>query len=230
MKKVMLFAATASLMFAACGGDKAKSEQQEGADVAANGVVELPTDAPVVSGDVVYIDIDYTMMASKLYQKEGKVFEQKMADYRKKVEAAQIALAKQEQALAEQYNKLQAEAAKLQDDFNRGLITSIEATRKQEDIQKRGAELQGRMADYDKQVQQQAADFQKEEQVLVEEQNVVINRFQKLLRDALDEINADKRYKMIVNAVSVVDADPSLNISSIVLTKVDELYEGGALD
>ena len=169
-------------------------------------------------------------MASKLYQKEGKDFEQKMADYRKKVEAAQIALAKQEQALAEQYNKLQAEAAKLQDDFNRGLITSIEATRKQEDIQKRGAELQGRMADYDKQVQQQAADFQKEEQVLAEEQNVVINRFQKLLRDALDEINADKRYKMIVNAVSVVDADPSLNISSIVLTKVDELYEGGALD
>lgn len=230
MKKVMLFATTASLMFAACGGDKAKSEQQESADVATNGVVELPTDAPVVSGDVVYIDIDYTMMASKLYQKEGKVFEQKMADYRKKMEAAQLALAKQEQALAEQYNKLQAEAAKLQDDFNRGLITSIEATRKQEDIQKRGAELQGRMTDYDKQVQQQAADFQKEEQVLVEEQNVVINRFQKLLRDALDEINADKRYKMIVNAVSVVDADPSLNISSIVLTKVDELYEGGALD
>lgn len=225
----MLFAATASLMFAACGGDKAKSEQQGAVDVANDGV-ELTVDAPVVSGDVVYIDIDYTMMASKLYQKEGTAFEQKMADYRKKVEAAQLALAKQEQSLAEQYNKLQNEAAKLQDDFNRGLITSIEATRKQEDIQKRGAELQGRMADYDKQVQQQAADFQKEEQVLVEEQNVVLNRFQKLLRDALNEINADKRYKMIINAVSVVDADPSLNISNIVLEKVDALYEGGALN
>ena len=225
----MLFAATASLMFAACGGDKAKSEQQGAADVAVDGV-ELTTDAPVVSGDVVYIDIDYTMMASKLYQKEGKAFEQKMTDYRKKVEAAQLALAKQDQSLAEQYNKLQNEAAKLQDDFNRGLITSIEATRKQEDIQKRGAELQGRMADYDKQVQQQAADFQKEEQVLAEEQNVVLNRFQKLLRDALNEINADKRYKMIINAVSVVDADPSLNISNIVLEKVDALYEGGALN
>ena len=225
----MLFAATASLMFAACGGDKAKSEQQGAADVANDGV-ELTVDAPVVSGDVVYIDIDYTMMASKLYQKEGTAFEQKMTDYRKKVEAAQLALAKQDQSLAEQYNKLQNEAAKLQDDFNRGLITSIEATRKQEDIQKRGAELQGRMADYDKQVQQQAADFQKEEQVLVEEQNVVLNRFQKLLRDALNEINADKRYKMIINAVSVVDADPSLNISNIVLEKVDALYEGGALN
>ena len=56
-----------------------------------------------------------------------------------------------------------------------------------------------------------------------------MNRFQKLTRLALDEINADKRYKMIVNAVSVVDADPTLNISDVVLKKVDELYEANAL-
>ena len=57
-----------------------------------------------------------------------------------------------------------------------------------------------------------------------------MNRFQALTRKALDEINADKRYKMILNAVSVVDADPSLNISDIVLKSVDELYEAGALE
>ena len=57
-----------------------------------------------------------------------------------------------------------------------------------------------------------------------------MNRFQELTRKALEEINADKRYKMILNAASVIDADPSLNISSLVLQKVDELYEAGALD
>jgi hypothetical protein len=35
---------------------------------------------------------------------------------------------------------------------------------------------------------------------------------------------------MIVNAVSVVDADPTLNISDLVLQKVDELYTAGALE
>ena len=70
----------------------------------------------------------------------------------------------------------------------------------------------------------------KDEQALAEEQIVLMNRFQELTRKALEEINADKRYKMILNAASVIDADPSLNISSLVLQKVDELYEAGALD
>jgi outer membrane protein len=53
---------------------------------------------------------------------------------------------------------------------------------------------------------------------------VLMNKFQNLSRRAINELNADKRYKMIVNAVSVVDADPTLNISDIVLKRVDELY------
>ena len=64
----------------------------------------------------------------------------------------------------------------------------------------------------------------------MEEQMVINNNFQELTRKALEEINADKRYKMILNTASVIDADPSLNISSLVLQKVDELYEAGALD
>jgi Skp family chaperone for outer membrane proteins len=35
---------------------------------------------------------------------------------------------------------------------------------------------------------------------------------------------------MVLNAASVIDADPSLNISSLVLQKIDELYEAGALE
>ena len=73
-------------------------------------------------------------------------------------------------------------------------------------------------------VQTEGAALQTEEQQLAEEQMVLMNKFQDLTRRAIDEINGDKRYKMIVNAVSVVDAEPSLNISDIVLKKVDELY------
>ena len=59
---------------------------------------------------------------------------------------------------------------------------------------------------------------------------VLTNRFQRLTRMALDEINADKRDKMILNAAAVVDAEPTLEISSLVLQKIDELYVAGALD
>ena len=38
------------------------------------------------------------------------------------------------------------------------------------------------------------------------------------------EINADKKYRMIVNASALIDADTTLNITSIVLAKVNELY------
>ena len=55
-------------------------------------------------------------------------------------------------------------------------------------------------------------------------QQVLLNRFQELVKQAIADINGDKRYKMILNAVQVIDADPSLNISTLVLAKVDELY------
>jgi outer membrane protein len=57
-----------------------------------------------------------------------------------------------------------------------------------------------------------------------------MNRFQELARQAINTINADRRYKMIINAVSVVDADPALNISDLVLKHVDELYTAGTLE
>jgi outer membrane protein len=79
-------------------------------------------------------------------------------------------------------------------------------------------------------VQTEGTTLQTEEQALAEEQVVLMNRFQELARQAINEINADRRYKMIINAVSVVDADPTLNISDLVLKSVDALYEAGSLE
>jgi outer membrane protein len=46
-----------------------------------------------------------------------------------------------------------------------------------------------------------------------------------LLARAIAEINADGRYKMIVNASALLDADEKLDITSTVLAKVNELYK-----
>ena len=80
-----------------------------------------------------------------------------------------------------------------------------------------------------KSIQQEGEKLQQEEQQLAEESAVLQNRFTDLLQKAIGEINADGRYKMIVNSMMVIDAADGLNISSLVLSKIDELYEAGAL-
>ena len=42
---------------------------------------------------------------------------------------------------------------------------------------------------------------------------------------AIQEINADKKYKMIVQSSALLDADDSLNLTEQVLAKVNELYK-----
>jgi outer membrane protein len=45
-----------------------------------------------------------------------------------------------------------------------------------------------------------------------------------LMMRAIQEINANKQYKMIVSATALLDADESLNLTEKVLAKVNELY------
>ena len=226
MKKSVLFILAASAMMVSCGGstNETKVEQVTPADS-----TEVRTVECVASGDVVYVDVDYIMASSKLYAAEGKALEAKMQDFQNKSLAAQEGWAKKEQNLAAEYNKLQADAAKLEADYAKGLITTLNAQQKQEELQKKGASIQTRMNALQTTVQTEGQALQTEEQALAEEQMVVMNRFQELTRKAINEINVDKRYKMVLNAVSVIDADPTLNISDIVLKRVDELYEAGAL-
>lgn len=227
MKKSLFFISALAMLMASCGG--ATSNDTKG-EATLSDSTEVRTVECVASGDVVYIDLDYIMAQSKLFAAEGKALEAKMQDFQTRATAAQEGWAKKEQSLASEYNKLQADAEKLQQDYAKGLITSLNAQQKQEELQKKGESIQTRMTALQTTVQTEGQALQKEEQTLGEEQMVLMNRFQELTRKALDEINADKRYKMILNAVSVVDADPSLNISDVVLKSVDELYEAGTLE
>ncbi len=226
MKNSLFFISALAMLMASCGG--ASSENKGQATLSDS--TEVRTVECVASGDVVYIDLDYIMASSKLFAAEGKALEAKMQDFQTRAAVAQEGWAKKEQSLATEYNKLQTDAEKLQQDYAKGLITSLNAQKKQEELQKKGESIQARMTALQTTVQTEGQALQKEEQALGEEQMVLMNRFQELTRKALDEINADKRYKMILNAVSVVDADPSLNISDVVLKSVDKFYEEGALE
>ena len=111
---------------------------------------------------------------------------------------------------AQREKGLQAEAAQLQEKYQKGLITSRDAQSQQESIQKRAESYQ--------------ANAQKEAQTLDEENYVFTNRAQDLLQRAVQEINAGKKYKLIINATALIDADTTLNITPAVLAKVNELY------
>ncbi len=64
----------------------------------------------------------------------------------------------------------------------------------------------------------------KEAQSLDEENYVFTNRAQDLVQRAVREINADGRYKLIINANALIDADSTLNITPAVLETVNRLY------
>jgi outer membrane protein len=42
---------------------------------------------------------------------------------------------------------------------------------------------------------------------------------------AIEAVNADGKYKMVFNATALLDAADALDISDVVLAKVNELYE-----
>lgn len=228
MKKSLLSILAMSLMMVSCGGTKSESkvENSVATDVE---TTEVQSVECVASGDVVFVDLDYIMASSKFFANEGVALETKVKDFQQKSLTIQEGWAKKEQNLANEYNKLQAEAAKLEEDYAKGLITTLNAQKKQEEIQTKANTIQTKMNNFQTTVQNEGAELQNEEQALNEEQMVVMNRFKELATKAIDEINADRRYKMIINAVSVVDADPALNISDLVLERVDALYEAGAL-
>lgn len=227
MKKSLLFALAAVAMLSACNNTEKADKSVEATTTEST---EVKTVECVASGDVVYIDVDFMLASSKLYAAEGKALEAKMQEFQTRAVATQEGWAQKEQSIAAEYNKLQNDAVKLQQDYEKGLITTLSAQQKGEELAKKEQSIQTRMSSLQTTAQKEGEQLAKDEQALAEEQIVLMNRFQELTRKALEEINADKRYKMILNAASVIDADPSLNISSLVLQKVDELYEAGALD
>ncbi len=151
---------------------------------------------PVGCGDIAYVQVEAVLSQSDLYLNEGAALQQKTE--------------KAQQSWAQKEKNLQYEAAQLQEKYQKGLITTADAQAKQKSIEQRIAAYQ--------------SSLQKEAQALDEENYVFTNRAQDLLQRAVRTINADKRYKLIINASALIDADTTLNITPAVLAEVNRLY------
>ncbi|MBE6211197.1 MAG: OmpH family outer membrane protein [Rikenellaceae bacterium] len=161
-----------------------------------NKAEEQTAQATEVVGDIAFVNTDKVFAESEIFKTEG-------AALKEKTEKAQQSWANKEQSL-------QNEAVQLQEKYQKGLITTRDAQAKQESIEKRAAALQERV--------------QKEAQTLEEENFVFTNRMQDLLIRAVQAVNADKQYKMVLNASALLDADMALDITDAVLAKYNELY------
>ena len=148
------------------------------------------------SSDIAYVQVEAVLAQCDLFLNEGKALQEK-------TQKAQKSWAQKEQ-------NLQSEAAQLQEKYQKGLITTNDAQAQQQSIEKRVASYQ--------------RSAQKEAQTLDEENFVFTNRAQDLLHRAVQDINAGKKYKLIINSTALIDADTTLNITPAVLAKVNELY------
>lgn len=187
MKKIFLTLAVAAMAFTACE-QKATTETATESDVVAT--------ETVVEGDLAYVRVEYVLAESEIYKTEGVALQEK-------TEKAQKSWEQKEK-------NLQYEATQLQEKYQKGLITTADAQKQSQSIEKRAANFQ--------------TNTQKEAQALDEENFVFTNRTQDLIMRAIKEVNSDGKYKMVINATALLDAADALDISEAVLAKVNELY------
>ena len=186
MKRIFWAIAIATISLASCQNQNAASQTEA-----------QTTETEAVNGsDLAYVRVEYVMAESEIYKTEGIALQEKTE--------------KAGKAWAQKEKNLQLEAAQLQEKYQKGLITTADAQKQQQSIEKRATNFQ--------------TNTQKEAQTLDEENYVFQNRTTDLIMRAIKEVNADGKYKMIVNATSLLDAAESLDISETVLAKVNEMY------
>ncbi|WP_300705483.1 OmpH family outer membrane protein [uncultured Alistipes sp.] len=150
----------------------------------------------VGSSDIAYVVVEGVLSESDIYKNEGIPLQEKTEKTQKK--------------WLQRRQNLEAEAAQLNEKYQKGLITT-------NNMQIEAKKLEDRMASLQ-------ATIQKEGQTLDEENFVFTNRAQDLMRRAIQNINADRRYKIIFDGSALLDADSTLNISPAVLQEVNRLY------
>lgn len=183
MKRMFFTALAAAALLAACDHKPAPETVTEQVQ-------------QVVSSDVAYVQVEAVLAQCDLYLNEGAALQQKTE--------------KAQQSWAQKEKNLQYEAAQLQEKYQKGLITTLDAQAQQQKIEQK--------------IQNYQANAQKEAQTLDEENYVFTNRAQDLLRRAVQEINTERKYKLIINANALLDADSTLNITPAVLEAVNRLY------
>lgn len=148
------------------------------------------------SSDIAYVMVEGVLSESDIYKNEGIPLQEKTE--------------KAQKSWLQKRQNLESEAAQLNEKYQKGLITT-------NNMQIEAKKLEDRMAALQ-------ATVQKEGQALDEENFVFTNRTQDLMRRAIQNVNADRRYKIIFDGNALLDADSTLNISPAVLQEVNRLY------
>ena len=187
MKNLFLTLLVAVVALVACDNTKTANTTAEG---------EAAQTEVIGGGDLAYVRVDYVLAQSEIYKTEGVALQEKTQ--------------KAQNSWAQKEKNLQYEATQLQEKYQKGLITTADAQKQQESIERKITNYQ--------------TSAQKEAESLDEENFVFSNRTQDLILRAIQAINAEKKYKMIVNSTALLDADPALDISDAVLAKVNEFY------
>ena len=151
------------------------------------------------AGDIVYVNLDQIIM--------GYDF---ASDLRATVE---VKVQKIQEEVQRRGKKFEKDYNTWMEKVNKGLITRSVAESQQAKLQKQQEEL----AQYAAQ----------QEQVIQEEEIVMMNQIGDAIKTFLDNYNAEKGYAMILTnngGAPVITADPGLDITEDVLTKLNEEY------
>lgn len=182
-----------SLAFAAsCGTGNAP--QQTTVDSSAVSTVSAS------NGKIAYVRMDSLMSGYGLYIDLG-------GDFAKKQQKAQKELESKARAL-------ENEARDFSEKAQKGLITSYQAQKKQEELAKK---------------EQQIRVYQESKlRELSEEEAVLTGKIAESIMDYLKEYNEEKKYSMILQSMAgnpVILADPALDITAEVLAELNKRYE-----
>ena len=157
------------------------------------------TEITANAGDIVYVNLDQIIM--------GYDF---ASDLRATVE---VKVQKIQEEVQRRGKKFEKDYNTWMEKVNKGLITRSVAESQQAKLQKQQEEL----AQYAAQ----------QEQIIQEEEIVMMNQIGDAIKTFLDSYNAEKGYAMILTnngGAPVITADPGLDITEDVLTKLNEEY------
>ena len=205
MKKLTIIACFVALTAVACVNESQKEETKEGAKSEVATTAEGEKSAEGTEGentvidynsDIAFVNTDAVFTQSELFLTEG------------------VALQEKTQKSQESWNKteqgFQWEISQLQNKAQKGLITSANAQKESSNIESRYKAFQTKT--------------QKEMQALEEESQVFQNRANDLMQRAIKELNADKKFKVILSSMVILDQGTISDQTDEVLEIVNKLY------
>lgn len=194
MKKILFILSVVALVTVGC--NKNRNAANGGAQAAGT---SDSSGVAITSGDIAYINIDTLISHYAMYTDLRAAYEEKVKKAETEVNAKGRSL---ENGMRDYQNKVE-----------KGLVTRAQAQTMEENLNK-----------------QQQSFLQHRDKVmgeLGEEEQVLMNQIHYSIMEYVKAFNSDFRFKMILSTTSggpVVNADPSLDITAVILEGINKEY------